>query len=97
MDLDEFSGQLRKNIRFASRPTRFDFDSLAFDIPDITQALAQGIKDRRSGIRKSGMEKSNDRHFTRLCPRHEGPRRRHAAEQGDELAPPHSITSSAIS
>jgi hypothetical protein len=40
VELDEFSGQLRKSIRVASRPTRFDFDSLTLDITDVTQALA---------------------------------------------------------
>src|SRR5262249_6422929 len=36
-----------------------------------------------------------DRHRRLLCPRCQRPPRRRAAEQRDELAPPHSITSSA--
>jgi hypothetical protein len=45
---------------------------------------------------RSGTKKSDHRHRRLLRPRHERPRRRRAAtEKGDELAPPHSITSSA--
>src|SRR6516162_1357513 len=43
------------------------------------------------------MEKSDERSGWLLRTRPTGPRNRHAAEQGDELAPLHSITSSARS
>jgi len=41
------------------------------------------------------MEKHDHRHRRLLRTRGERPRRRRAAENGDELPPPHSITSSA--
>src|SRR5439155_25679956 len=40
VELNELLGQLRKGVRFAMRPARFDFDSLAFDIADIPEPLA---------------------------------------------------------
>jgi hypothetical protein len=50
MKLNKIAGQLRKGVRFAARPARFNLDSLAFDIAGIPEPLAQGIEDRRSGI-----------------------------------------------
>jgi hypothetical protein len=66
VELDELLGQLRKNLRLAARPARLDFHGRAVDIADVTQPLAQGIQSRRSGLRKSRMEKSDDRHLLRL-------------------------------
>jgi hypothetical protein len=54
-ELNEFLGQPRKNLRSATRPTRFDFDGFAFNVAGVTQPLAQGIKNRRSGFGKSRM------------------------------------------
>ena len=71
-----------------------DCDVPAFDVAERSQALAEGI---RIASRVGSLTQESDacklRRLLRPC--RERPRRRRAAEQRDELAPPHSITSSA--
>src|SRR5262249_41499908 len=67
----------------------FDREVFAFNPSQLPQALAKTID---VGVRCDG-EPANARTFG-LCARRERPRGR-AAEQRDELAPSHSITSSA--
>ena len=43
----------------------------------------------RKGAGRCAIEKADRAHRRLLCPRHDRPRRRCAAEQRDELAPPH--------
>src|ERR1700730_5741510 len=81
---------MRKELRSAARPPRFDFDIVALNIPGLTQALAQGIKNRRSGLGDSRMKKSDYRHPLRLLRSHRKRRcRGRAAKKRDELAPIH--------
>jgi hypothetical protein len=64
--------------------------------PRAGQALAKGTQTVRVAIRRRpGAEKPNHRHRRLLRASRDGPRRNRAAEQRDELAPLHSITSSA--
>src|SRR5262245_27696290 len=66
---------------------------LALEVAGFVEALAErGGKGR---IRCSGIGESDDRRRWLLRPRRERPRCRRAAEQRDERAPLHSITSSA--
>src|SRR5262245_9755239 len=73
----------------------FDRDVLAFDVAGIAQTFAErGYITRGETIALRRTHECHDRHRRLLRPRSERPNRR-AAEQRDERAPPHSITSSA--
>src|SRR5262249_22661698 len=88
--------QCRKSVVLTFRPTVFDRHILAFDITRFLQTLAErrDLLAQRSG--RSGIEEADHRHCRLLRARCERPRSR-AAEQRDELAALHSITSSARS
>src|SRR5262249_23089856 len=77
------------------RPPEDDRHALPFDIPASPQPWPERRARRRRFLRRSAAEESDHRHRWLLCPGRERPARRRAAEQRDELAPPHSITSSA--
>src|SRR5262245_50168431 len=79
----------------ALRPTEFNRVVLTLDKAGLTQAAPERFHKwyERSGRR--AVEKSNHRHRRLLRPRRERPRRCRTAEKRDELAPFHSITSSA--
>src|SRR5262249_29232612 len=68
---------------------------LAFDVPSLAQALSECILDGRRFARRSHTQEPDHRHrrLLRVC--RERPRGCRAADQRDELAAPHSITSSA--
>ena len=76
-----------------------DYEVLAFDVAELTHSLCEpGIEARFQRRRPSAAcNKTNARYLRRLLrPHRDRPRRRRAAEQCDELAPPHhSITASA--
>src|SRR5262249_23343328 len=74
--------------------TVFDRDVLGLDIAVILQALAKCWQYNVRERARLAVEEPNHRHRTLLRACRDRPRR-HAAEQRDELAPPHSITSSA--
>ena len=92
---NQISHQSRQPIRLIVRRAIFDRDVLALDEACFLQALAErGHEVRRVGERRAA-EEPDHRHRRLLRARRERPRRRRAAEQRDELAPSHSITSSA--
>src|SRR5262245_36971388 len=72
-----------------------DCHVLAFGETCILQALTKSAQTIRYRLRRSGIEKSNERNRLLLGMRNEQPRYRRTAEQIDEFAPIHSITSSA--
>src|SRR5262249_40686890 len=75
--------------------TEIERDRLSLDITEVTNSFAKGSQ-RRCGLTGSGRQDTDARHFGRLLrARREWPRGCRAAEQHDELAPFHSITSSA--
>src|SRR6516165_8568488 len=76
-------------------PAIIDCDVLSLDIAGFAQALVKGGQFARPGIRRAPGEKSDHRHRRLLRARRERPRGHCAAEQCDEGAPLHSITSSA--
>src|SRR5262249_39020899 len=77
------------------RPAILDCDVLAFYESSRIEALAKRVdKVRRAGS-CCGSQKSDHRYGGLLRARRERPRRRRTAEQRDERAPLHSITSSA--
>src|ERR1044071_7326311 len=73
----------------------FDRDVLALDVPSFRQATAELSYAERCVSERCTSQKPDDRHRRLLRARRERPRYRRAAEQRDELAPLHSITSSA--
>ena len=92
---NQIGHQSRQPIKLIFRRAIFDRDVLALDEACFLQALAErGHEVRRVGERRAA-EKSDHRHRRLLRARRERPRGRRAAEKRDELAPPHSITSSA--
>src|SRR5215475_14211993 len=92
------SNQLRRqgaqSIASPLSPAIFDLDFLALDVSCLFQRLMERGQTPRVRLRRCAAEKSDHRHprLLRTCP--ERPRGC-AAEQRDECAPPHSITSSA--
>src|SRR5262249_2981060 len=77
------------------RPTVFDHHVLALDEARFAQASSKCLHQMRGVLRRPGAEITDHRHRRLLRARRERPRRDDATEQRDELAPPHSITSSA--
>ena len=91
---DQIGRQRRQSIVLALRPAIFDRHILALDIAGFFQALAE--RGQRCGVlvRRYAAEEPDHRHRRLLRPRRKRPGRR-AAEKRDEIAPLHSITSSA--
>src|SRR6516225_5831266 len=80
-----------------ARPPVFDRDILALDVAGLAQAIAEHRREISVNIRVARMEKSNYGQRRLLRARRERPRDCRAAEQRDERAARHSITSSARS
>src|SRR5262249_38178253 len=76
-------------------PAVFDRHIAAFDEAGFAQALAKCGGKRSISCWRFTVEKPNHRHRRLLRTRRERPRRR-AAEERDEVAPRHSITSLAL-
>src|SRR5262252_9209976 len=76
------------------RKARLDDEVTAFEVADITHSLAENL---HVHIRRRGRRQIANTHgLPRLLrARRERPHGSHTAQQGDELAAPHSITSSA--
>src|SRR5262249_42755601 len=77
------------------RETVFNDDVLALDIARFFQALAKRRQDVCILAGPPAVEKSDHGYPRLLCARRDRPRNCRAAKQRDELAPLHSITSSA--
>src|SRR5262245_38112419 len=84
----------RQSLVSAFRPAILDRHVLAVYVAGLLQSLAKRDCVKRIPLRRCAVEESDHRHRRLLCPRRLRPRSR-AAEQRDELAPFHSITSSA--
>src|SRR6266545_788500 len=77
-------------------PSILDGDGATFDPTKLSQPLDKSSYPlARSQTRGRSQEPDGRQLASLLCARRERPRNRCAAEQRDELAPPHSITSSA--
>src|SRR5262249_35863899 len=92
----QFTGQRRQPIILAVRPAVFDCDVLALDIARLPQPLSKRAPTLPVVLKRCGAEEADHRECRLLPARRERPRSSCAAEQGDELAAPHSITSSAV-
>src|SRR5262249_1458313 len=91
-----FGGERRQPIELSLGPAVFDRQILALNITDLLQALAKGPQAPCRPVRRLGIEMADHRHRRLLRARRERPRGRCAAEQRDERAAIHSITSSAM-
>src|SRR5262249_19663346 len=79
------------------RPAIVDGDGAALDPTEFAQSLDKGGDAQALERTRVGTQISDGRHLPRLLrARRERPRRRSAAEECDELAALHSITSSAV-
>ena len=96
LSANQIGRRARQSIDLALGPAVFDRHVLALDIAALLKALAERAQVVCKRDWRSAVEKPNHRHRRLLRARRERPRRRRAAEQRDELAPLHSITSSAI-
>src|SRR5262249_40251525 len=68
---------------------------LALDVAVIPEALAKCAQTVRHSVRRSDVKEPDDRHRRLLRARRQRPRDGRTTAKRDELAPPHSITSSA--
>src|SRR5262249_33974927 len=95
LEPDELGSDLRVALRAVLRPVIRDRDCAVFDPPEFAQPLDEGGGKWAPGRRSARAQEPDGRLLAQLLrPRCQRPCSR-AAEQRDELAPPHSITSSA--
>src|SRR5262249_16230324 len=92
---DQIGRQWRQSIVLTVRPPIFDRHVAAFDITGFAQALVERAYTVHPAVRRCAAKKPNHRHSWLLRSRSEWPCGSRAAEKRDEVAPPHSITSSA--
>src|SRR5215813_6923749 len=85
----EISHQLRHQLVSSFCPAVFDCDALALRVAGFIQTLPKGSHTIIGGFGGPGADQTNHRLRRLLRPRRERPRRSCAAEQRDELAPPH--------
>jgi len=94
----ELGRQFRQAVIAVFRPARFDPHVLTIGITGLAQAIAKCNEALGVRLRRSGLQQPDDRQRRLLRARGERwqhGRRRRAADERDEVAPPHSITSSA--
>src|SRR5262245_51353743 len=92
---NQFTSECRQLIKLVLRPAVFDCDVLALDQAAVLEALTKCAEQMRVGGGRCAVEEADDRHRCLLRTRRERPCGR-AAEKADEVAPVHSITSSAV-
>src|SRR5215470_3139898 len=93
---NQLGGQFGKSLVVPLRPAVLDGDVRTLDITEVAQTQADSLKPRGKRRRRCHAEESDPRYFARLLrASRERPRGSCAAEQRYELAPLHSITSSA--
>src|SRR5262249_6892207 len=92
---NQISRHRRQSVIVALRPTIFDQDILTFDVAEFTEPFAERGDVVSIRVGPCATQQADHRHRWLLRARRERPRSRRAAEQRDELAARHSITSSA--
>src|SRR5215469_10719710 len=85
--------QIWQAVQIAMREPDFESDIATVDISELPHALSKAFQVRLEGLRGSGAQNTDDRYAALLSASHHRPKRN--ANERDELAPPHSITSSA--
>src|SRR5262249_28775423 len=94
---DQIGCQARQALRFIIRPPIFDLYVATFEETCFVKPLAECCHQRGARLRRPRIEIADHRNGRLLRACGGRPRRRRAAEQRDELAALHSITSSASS
>jgi hypothetical protein len=92
---NQVGGQPRQAIVLTLGPAVFDRYVSALDVACFGQASVKCGHLLACGFERQRIDKSDHRHRRRLRARRERPRDGRAADNRNELAPPHSITSSA--
>src|SRR5262245_18332510 len=87
--------QFRQPIELTLRPAVFDRNVVTLNVASVLQALTKCAQTIRVCVRRCGVKELKPRHCRLLRPRRVRPYCRRAAEQRNELATLHSITSSA--
>src|SRR5215467_7050901 len=96
LESDKLGGNLAEALGTSLRPTILDRHGATLDPAEFAQSLSKGGCPCTPGRRTARSKEPNDRHLRWLLrPCRERPRGCRAAEKRDELAPLHSITSSA--
>ena len=93
---DEIGRQCRQPIVLTLGPAIFDGQVAALDEARVAQAPVESRHIPRPIRRRHAVKRANHRHRWLLCSCRERPCHCRTAEQRDELAPFHSITSSAL-
>src|SRR5262249_5500543 len=93
---DQIGCQGRKSVVMIIRPAVFDRHILAFDVAGFGEAAVERRCERYVARSYRAIEEPDHRHRRLLRPRRERPRSRRAAEQRDECAAVHSMTSLAV-
>src|SRR6516164_3452560 len=96
MAANQIGGHRGKPIVLALCPAIFDRHIAPFGIAVFAHSSPKRTQPGCEHVARASIEEPDHRHRWLLRARSERPRGRRAAEQRDELAPPHSITSSAI-
>src|SRR5262249_4104496 len=82
-------------IEAVLRPAIFNGHVLAFDVAGLGETLAERVHEESNRSGRLRIEHTHHRHRRLLRAGRERPRRRRTSNERDELAAPHSITSSA--
>src|SRR5215467_15318271 len=93
---EEIGGQRHQAVILVFSVLVVDRDVAALDKAHAAKALAKRSLHLRGGRTRAAAQIPDHRHWLPLRACRERPRRRRAAEQRDEVAPSHSITSSAM-
>src|SRR4029453_746367 len=92
---DEISGQCSELVVISLRPAVFDQHIAAFNKTSVIQPLSNDCEQECIGRPRTAAQDTDNRKLLLLRMRRQRPRHRRAADQRDELAALHSITSSA--
>jgi hypothetical protein len=91
---DQLGCEVGKDLVFSFRGTALKGDILSFDVSEIPQSLCEGLERFRCHQGPLVRQYAHQRNLRRLLGvGRERPRQGHRAEQADEVATPHSISS----
>ena len=93
MSANQIGRHFRQPIVLTFRPTEFDRQVATLDVAHFPQAFAVRSNEVRERRRRCATEKPDYRHRRLLPVRGERPKGRGAAEERDELAPSHELSS----
>jgi hypothetical protein len=92
---NQVSREHRQSIHLIVSPAVFDRHILMLDVACLFEALTRGAIALQKSVTRSRVKDPDNRHGRLLRARRERPCERRATEERDELAPSHSMTSSA--